>query len=132
MIYAHVSGELAKQAVSKTAANGQPYAIATVKANNGTDTYAVTVFAFNEMAEEILAMHPGEPLTAVGKAKPTSWETKDGELRLGMTITASALLGKIKKSTRPKPRHQPPSEEDFDKAMGDLETLWGKPKEGKR
>jgi single-stranded DNA-binding protein len=94
MIDALVGGTLAKDPETRTARNGNPYALATLRVPTGPDTVIFArVMAFDaHVRDELLALAKGDPVHVAGPLEVSTWKTADGEVRPSASMIAHALI----------------------------------------
>jgi hypothetical protein len=86
-----VSGTLVGDPQRRTAANGNEYATALLRADCEGEPTIVSLIAFGDQAGALLACGRGDSVATSGKAKLTSWTGKDGVERTGISVTAEQI-----------------------------------------
>jgi single-stranded DNA-binding protein len=87
-----VSGKLIKDPVSRIGSSGKPFTTALLRVDTGEEEQMlVSVIAFQESAEKLGRLKAGDGVAIAGSAKLSSWE-KEGEVKHGLSVTASAVL----------------------------------------
>jgi hypothetical protein len=95
-IDALVTGTLHKAPTQRTASNGNPFTLATVKAatRDPEVTVFVSVIAFDSAAAAALAaLGPGDPVSLAGELTPKVYLPKDGEPSPELSLLDSAISG---------------------------------------
>jgi single-stranded DNA-binding protein len=86
------SGKLVKPPATRTAKNGEAYAVASMRAASDVGDVLVSLIAFGEPGQVLAALGTGDALSVTGRAKLSQWQGKDGEERHGLSVTADAVL----------------------------------------
>ncbi|MBB2930143.1 single-stranded DNA-binding protein [Paraburkholderia silvatlantica] len=94
MIDALIAGTLACESQQRRAGNGNSYVLARLRVPQGDGpALFAAVFAFDrDVCEQLVALSPGDAVCIVGALKMDVWTPDDGEPRINLTITASALV----------------------------------------
>jgi len=79
------TGALIADPVRRTGAKGD-FATATLRVVTNDDAILVSVIAFGETAETLLAHRHGSTLAVSGRAKLTSWTGRDSEEHHGLSL----------------------------------------------
>ena len=92
MIRALITGTLYGTPQARTAASGNPYATAKVRAD-GKDGASVwcSIIAFGEQADRLMTLGDGAALAVSGKAEVNGWLDKQGEPRAGLSLVADEI-----------------------------------------
>jgi hypothetical protein len=100
-----ISGRLWREPERKVSSAGRTYATATIRVGNGDDAQWWKVLTFSEMAaEELLALHGGDAVSASGEFKVEIYDKGSGP-RPGFTLFADRVLSaKRAKNEREKER----------------------------
>ena len=89
MMHAFVSGEVIRPPERRTAANGNAYVVALVRAGDAM----VSVTAFDaELAERLGKLRKGDPVTVSGRLQVNAYLDKSGEPKAGVSVTATELM----------------------------------------
>lgn len=88
-----ISGKLFRDPQVRIGQSGKPFTTALVRVpvENGEESMLVSTIAFGEVGERLGRLKSGDPVSLTGSAKLSSWE-KDGELKHGLSVTASGIL----------------------------------------
>ena len=88
-----VSGKLFRDPQVRMGQSGKPFTTALIRVpvENGEESMLVSTIAFGEVGEKLGQLKSGDAVSLAGSAKLSSWE-KDGELKHGLSVTASAIL----------------------------------------
>lgn len=98
------SGELVRDPERRTAKSGNDYATALMRA--GEDLVSLAVFDA-ELAERLLALEKGDPLSVSGRLQASVYDAKDGKTRCGLSVTVTRLMTALARATEAKPRARP-------------------------
>ena len=103
MIRVMVSDVLYGRPQARTAASGNQYATAKLRADgkNGESVWC-SVIAFGEVADRLLTLADGAALSISGRAEVNAWLDKAGEPRAGLSLVADELAT-LKGKPRPAP-----------------------------
>ena len=86
MIRALITGTLYGTPQARTAASGNQYATAKLRADGKDGTSAwCSVIAFGEVADRLLTLADGAALAVSGKAEINGWLDKTGEPKAGLS-----------------------------------------------
>ncbi len=109
MIRALATGTLHGDPQVRTAANGQPFTTAKLRADgkNGVSVW-VSLIAFGEQSERLAAMKDRVALSVSGRCEVSAWINKDGEAAAGLSLVIDELAT-LKGKPRP-PRVKPTRE----------------------
>lgn len=92
MIRALITGTLYGAPQARTAASGNQYATAKLRADGKDGTSAwCSVIAFGEVADRLLTLGDGAALSISGRAEVNAWLDKQGEPRAGLSLVADEL-----------------------------------------
>ncbi|BBL74574.1 single-stranded DNA-binding protein [Methylomagnum ishizawai] len=87
-----LSGKLSRDPLVRVGPSGRPFTTAQIRVPvEGDETLWVSTIAFGEVGERLGRLKAGDAVSLAGSAKLSSWE-KDGELRHGLSVTASGIL----------------------------------------
>lgn len=87
-----ISGKLVRDPQVRTGQSGKPFTTALVKIPvEGEESNLASVISFGETGERLGRLKANDAVCLSGSAKLSSWE-RDGELRHGLSVTASAIL----------------------------------------
>ncbi len=121
MIDALISGKLIKDPSLRTGQSGNQFAQFMLSVHVGDDeSIVVSGLAFGDVAEKIVLLKKGDPLSVVGSLKPTEWEDRNtNETRHGLSVMVNAALSLYDiKKRKPKPvptsKSKPTVVPDFD------------------
>ena len=119
MIDALVSGKLIKDPQRKTGPSGKPYAQFLLSVHTGEEQpIVVSGIAFGAVAEKIVLLKKGDPLSVIGSLKPTEWIDKTtNETRHGLSVTVNNSLSPYdikKRKLTPTASSNSVNEPDFD------------------
>lgn len=92
MLTALVTGRLIADPERRTGASGKAFVKARLAAGTDDDSTLVGIVAFGSVADQLAALAKGATVAVAGRAKPTAWTGRDGELRCGMDVIADELL----------------------------------------
>ena len=94
MIDALLGGTLAKDPEARTAKNGSPYALATLRVPAGADIMVFArIMAFDaHVRDELLALAKGDPVSVAGPLELGIWKADNGEARPSVSMVAHALV----------------------------------------
>lgn len=94
MISVLIEGKLHSDPVRRTSKNGSAFITARMLANGDDgETVWCSLIAFDAGAVEALGkLAAGDSLAAAGFASLSLWQSKDGEHRAGLKITANRIL----------------------------------------
>jgi len=106
--HALVSGVVSPTPQQRIASNGRPYTTTTVRDDSKDPAVFVSVTAFGELGEQLLAFAKGDSVAIGGRAEQTEWTGRDGELRHGIRIIADSLASaKPRQHARPRAQRYP-------------------------
>jgi single-stranded DNA-binding protein len=91
------SGTLLADPLQREGAKG-PFTTAKIRAN-GDEAVLVSVIGFGAEAEQLLRFAKGDGLAVSGPARLTSWTSRDGTEKHGISLIAEQIAG-----AKPKPR----------------------------
>ena len=121
MIDALISGKLISAPSLRTGQSGHHFAHFLLSVHVGDDEpIVVSGLAFGDVAERIVLLKKGDPLSVVGSLKPTEWEDRNtNETRHGLSVMVNAALSLYDiKKRKPKPvptsKSKPTVVPDFD------------------
>ncbi|WP_321907133.1 single-stranded DNA-binding protein [Paraburkholderia sp. J11-2] len=93
MIDGLISGSLAKDVESRTAKNGNTYALASLRVPAGDGVLLARVMAFDALVrDELLALAKGDSVSVTGPLELGIWNTDNGESRVSVSMIAHALV----------------------------------------
>lgn len=93
MIYVLLAGTLYAAPVRRTAKNGNPFATAKLLADaDDGSTVWCNVIAFGEAGERLATLEAGDAVSMTGKARLNQWEDQNGNLRAGLSVTATEIV----------------------------------------
>jgi single-stranded DNA-binding protein len=92
MLEVLISGKLLRDPQTRTGPSGKPFCTALVRVPvEKEDSIAVSIIAFQDVAERLGRLRAGDAVSVSGSAKPSTWE-KAGETHHGLSVTAAAIL----------------------------------------
>lgn len=102
MIRALLTGCLHKPAEARKAASGADYArgVVLVDLDDQTTVYAV-VSGFGPACERLLALRPGDALSAAGRLRVGLWKPAEGDPRVSMSMLADEIAA-VRAAPRPR------------------------------
>ena len=104
MIRILITGKLHDEPQARTSANGNTFAVAKMKADDKGGAWVwVSVIAFGDEAQRLLAMNAGDAVAIGGRAELKAWVDKEGNARPDVSVVADEIATL---KGRPKP-HQP-------------------------
>ncbi len=87
-----ISGKLVRDPQVRVGQSGKPFTTALVRIPiEGEEANLASVIAFGDVGEQLGRLKASSAVCLSGAAKLSSWE-RDGELRHGLNVTASAIL----------------------------------------
>jgi single-stranded DNA-binding protein len=90
MMHLFCSGELVRDPERKTTKTGNPYATGLVRCDGDT---LVSVTAFETtLAERLLALKKGDPVSVSGRPQVSAYTDKQGEPRAGLSVTVTGMM----------------------------------------
>jgi single-stranded DNA-binding protein len=93
MIDALIAGRLCSRPEERTSKNGRVYVTARLLASTGEERLYASLIAFDENAcRALLALDEGESVAVSGELRPKIYEARDGSAKLGLDVTAHAVL----------------------------------------
>lgn len=93
MIDALIQGQLHGKARTKTAANGNSFVVAKVRAPTREEAVFVNVIAFDDDAQQaLLALDDKDAVGLAGELTPSAWLDKNGEARPSVSLLAHAVI----------------------------------------
>ena len=119
MIDALISGKLIKDPSLRTGQSGNNFAQFLLSVHTGEEQpIVVSGIAFGAVAEKIVLLKKGDPLSVIGSLKPTEWIDKTtNETRHGLSVTVNNSLSPYdikKRKLTPTASSNPVNEPDFD------------------
>jgi single-stranded DNA-binding protein len=90
-LYVLATGSLTADPVRRTGASGKDYATASLRVSTDDDPVLISVIAFGEQAEQLLAHRQGSALAVSGRAKLSSWTGRDGAEHHGLSVVAEQV-----------------------------------------
>ena len=107
MIRILITGKLHDEPQARTSANGNTFAVAKVKADDKGGAWVwVSVIAFGDEAQRLLAMNAGDAVAIGGRAELKAWVDKEGNARPDVSVVADEIAT-LKGRPRPPRPHQP-------------------------
>ena len=107
MLNVLASGTLVRDPMRKTAANGNAFAVASMRVPiEAEDAIIASLISFEQGATDaLLSLSKGDALAIVGRGKLTTWQGQDGAQRHGLSIVVDRVMtayqvGKIRKAAR--------------------------------
>jgi single-stranded DNA-binding protein len=85
------TGSLTADPVRRTGASGKDFATATLRVATDDDAVLVSLIAFGDAAETLLAHRQGSALAVAGRAKLSSWTGRDGAEHHGLSVVAEQI-----------------------------------------
>ena len=93
MIRTLITGTLYGAPQARTAASGNQYATAKLRADGKDGTSAwCSVIAFGEVADRLLTLGDGAALSISGRAEVNAWLDKQGEPKAGLSLVADEMV----------------------------------------
>lgn len=93
MIEALISGKLASDPAERTASNGNPFWVATVRVPAGDDALFVSIVTFSRTAgERLAALAKGAAVACAGTLEPTEWTDREGNVHAGWRMVVAEIL----------------------------------------
>lgn len=93
MLNVLITGKLIKDPASKTAKNGNEYAVAALAVPTEGEQFVANVVTFDSaLVEKVLAMQKGDALSVTGTAQLNIWQPQNGDARPTMSVIAGAVL----------------------------------------
>jgi single-stranded DNA-binding protein len=119
MIDALISGKLIKDPSLRTGQSGNHFAQFLLSVHTGEEQpIVVSGIAFGAVAEKIVLLKKGDPLSVIGSLKPTEWIDKTtNETRHGLSVTVNNSLSPYdikKRKLTPTASSNSVNEPDFD------------------
>ena len=120
MIDALISGKLIKDPSLRTGQSGNNFAQFLLSVHTGEEQpIVVSGIAFGAVAEKIVLLKKGDPLSVIGSLKPTEWIDKTtNETRHGLSVTVNNSLSPLydikKRKLKPTASSNSVNEPDFD------------------
>lgn len=106
MIRCLVSGVLHADPVSRISQNGNPFATAKLRADDGKGgSVWCNLIGFSETSERLATLKAGASLSVAGRAEVTAWLDRDGEPKGGLSLVVDELA-----TLRGKPKPRPERE----------------------
>lgn len=106
-----VQGRLRGSVTTKTAANGNPYAIFKMAAadKNGASILISCIVWEASAIEQVERLTDGDSVAVSGEAAISTWRASDGALRHGLDVTAHLVMTPYHcgRKRRDKPKHEP-------------------------
>lgn len=89
-----VGGSLAKDPEARTAKNGNPYALATLRVPTSADSVIFArVMAFDvHVRDELLALTKGDSVSGTAPLELAIWNADNGEARVSVSVVAAGLV----------------------------------------
>lgn len=107
MIRILITGKLHDEPQARTSANGNTFAVAKMKADDKGGAWVwVSVIAFGDEAQRLLAMNAGDAVAIGGRAELKAWVDKEGNARPDVSVVADEIAT-LKGRPRPPRPHQP-------------------------
>ena len=107
MIRILITGKLHDEPQARTSANGNTFAVAKMKADDKGGAWVwVSVIAFGDEAQRLLAMNAGDAVAIGGRAELKAWVDKEGNARPDVSVVADEIAT-LKGRPRPPKPHQP-------------------------
>lgn len=91
-ITALITGKLIADPERRTGPSGKAYTRATVIAHDGDGDALVSLMAFGTVSEQLAALAKGDTVAVTGRAKVNTWAGRDGSTKVGLNVTADAIL----------------------------------------
>lgn len=91
-VTALVAGRLVAAPEQRTSANGKAFALARIAAATDDGDLLCSVIAFGHVGEQLAALAKGDSVAITGRAKVSTWSGREGEQRVGLNVTADAIL----------------------------------------
>lgn len=87
----------------RTSASGKEFVTASIRAATEDEPASISVIVFDAVAcAALLNLRKGDSCSITGRAKLTSWTTKDGEQRDGLNVVAERVMSSYDVSKRRK------------------------------
>ena len=108
MIRALLSGVLHCDPQTRTSRGGQPFTTAKLRADTGDgNTVWVRLIGFGQEGERLATLKAGAAVSVSGRAKLSSWLSKDGSPAGGLDVTVDELAALRGRPKPPSDRRQP-------------------------
>jgi single-stranded DNA-binding protein len=91
MMHLLVTGALTADPQSRTSQAGKPFATGNLRVAADADSTFVSLIAFGDRAQDLLAHRQGSTIAVAGRAKLTSWTGKDGAEKHGLSIVVEQI-----------------------------------------
>jgi single-stranded DNA-binding protein len=105
MMHLFASGELVRAPERRTTKTGNDYATALLRVDS--DTLVNVVVFDNDLAEQLLVLSKGDPLSVSGRLQVSVYDAKDGETRCGLSVTVTQMMASPARASEAKPRARP-------------------------
>jgi single-stranded DNA-binding protein len=90
-MYLLVLGSLTADPQRRTSQAGKTFATASLRVATEDGATFVSLIAFDDTAEALLAHRQGSTLAVSGRAKLTSWTAKDGAEKSGLSLVVEQI-----------------------------------------
>ena len=108
MIRALLTGTLHADPQTRTSQSGKPYCTARLRADTGdNNTVWCSLIAFGQEGERLATLKAGAAVSVSGRAKLSSWLSKDGSPAGGLDVTVDELAALRGRPKPPSDRRQP-------------------------
>jgi single-stranded DNA-binding protein len=120
MIDALIAGRLCSRPEERTSKNGRTFVTARLFASTGEERQLVSAIAFDEgTCRALLALDEGDSVAIAGELRPKIYEARDGSAKLGLDLTAHAVLSaysarRKRQAMQPAPVATEPTGGDFE------------------
>jgi single-stranded DNA-binding protein len=105
-LYVLATGALIGDPQRREGAKG-PFATATIRVN-GDEAVLVSVIAFGAEAEQLCGFAKGDALAVSGRARLTSWTSRDGAEKHGISVVVEQIAAaKPRRRSAAAPQHRP-------------------------
>jgi single-stranded DNA-binding protein len=91
-ITALVTGKLIADPDRRIGSNGNPFVLVRLAAHDGDADVLVSVMGFGTAAGQLGALAKGDTVSVNGRAKVSTWTSKDGTPKAGLSLTADVVL----------------------------------------
>jgi single-stranded DNA-binding protein len=114
MIYLHISGNLVRDPETKVSKNGKTYTSALLVAAAGDSDQLVTVMAFDEDLQRLLAgLKRGDSVSAMGTGSFRAYTDKEGQPATGISLMANRIMALAEGKATPREWNRPPRESGY-------------------
>lgn len=91
-ITALITGKLIADPERRTGASGKHFTVARLTAHDGDAESVIGLVAFGSLAAQLEAMNKGDAVAITGRARLSTWTTRDGTSKTGLNVTVDRML----------------------------------------